>query len=83
MNYLIGDTYGRLLGQEVGYRTASLAAIDSMTPGAAPRAGDRGSERLPESGNLVSEPVRSCGVSVRMGSRPECLTRPFHGLRLG
>lgn len=32
MSYLIGDTYGMLLGQEVGYRTTSLAAIENMTP---------------------------------------------------
>ncbi len=32
INYLIGDQYGVLLGEEVGYRTASDAAIAAMDP---------------------------------------------------
>jgi spermidine/putrescine transport system substrate-binding protein len=32
INYLIGDTYGVLLGQEVGYRTAAGPAIEAMEP---------------------------------------------------
>jgi spermidine/putrescine transport system substrate-binding protein len=31
-NYLAGDTYGRLLGDETGYRTASKLAIEKMPP---------------------------------------------------
>ena len=30
IDYVIGDTYGVLLGSEVGYRTASSAAIANM-----------------------------------------------------
>lgn len=32
MSYLLGDTYGRLVGEETGYRTASKLAIEKMSP---------------------------------------------------
>lgn len=32
LNYLIGDTYGALMGSEIGYQTTSTAAIAKMAP---------------------------------------------------
>ncbi|TKI05386.1 ABC transporter substrate-binding protein [Martelella alba] len=31
LDYLIGDTYGRLMGEQIGYATTSTAAIKAMT----------------------------------------------------
>ena len=83
IDYVIGDTYGVLLGAEVGYRTASSAAIANMEPGLRETLAVEDPMGYLAGAALVPDTQRSRCLPGGVGQGPERLIpRAFTALRL-